>query len=305
MATDPTTSHSTHIGSSIPAGVDSELIAEVRETLTMVPFVDFRALEQGGGLAYSFQQLNVTVGLTPINSGTSEAGAQALTTLATTSATATAASKSAHVLQSWISQFGSAVNWKMEIPKILGRAAADIMDVDAAALLGGAQNSVGSTGVDQSIADLRAAGVTLRRIAKGAANGALYMLHPQQVDDVDAQLTSGTGAGLSAVMSRSDLVNWYGSEPGSGFLDAYRGTLFGRPVFTSNNVPDANGTADHAGALFVPKAAFGGVYAWLPTMRMSSQDVNLKLADSYQVSCCYGFVEKKDEMLVTIIGDHV
>lgn len=292
------------LSATVQALIGATLIQEVRETATVWPLLDVVQLQRGT-LSHGFPRLTTTVSLTAITSGANEADAQSATTLNSSVATATAASKAAHVLQSWLSLFGSVVNWETEVPQILGRAAADLMDVDAAALLGGFSNTTGSTGLDCALSDLRAAALLLRRVAKSMARGALYLLHPQQVDDVDAQLQLGAGPGLSPLLTRTDMVNWYGGAPGSGVLDSYRGNLYGLPVVTSTNVPDANTAADHAGALFVPRYSLGGAVAWLPTIRTAEQDVNLKLASSWQVSTAYGVVEKKDEGGVSIITDHV
>lgn len=297
-----TTASSTGMSSTFQARVNAELIIEAREAGEMWGFLDVKQLQKGG-LQFGFPQLTSTVTIATLASG-DEADAATAQELTQSVATATAASKSAAVMQSWLSMFGSALSWEVEVPKILGRAAADLMDVDASALLGGGSNSVGTSGVDQTLGDLRSAALLLRRVAKGAARGAAFMLHPQQVDDVDAQLQQGSGAGLSTLMSRQDVINWYGASPGTGVLESHRGAVYGLPVFTSTNVPDANASADHAGALFVPRLAFGGVVAWLPRITAAEQDVNFRMASSTMVSMAYAAVEKVDYALVTLFGDH-
>lgn len=292
-----THSGASSLTTSIPTKINSDLLAEVRENSVMLPFVDFRPLAQNGGLSMSFPKLATTVSLTAITSGSAEADAQSATTLETTVATATAASKSAHVLQSWISSFGSAVNWAAEVPAILGRAAADLMDSDAAALLAGFSSTAGSSGVDASIADFRAASIALRVAMKGQAKDAVAVLHPVQVNDLDAELQSGAGASLSPLVGSEKYVDLYSN----GVMDNYRGKLNGIPIFASTNVSESGG--NKRGAMFVPKRAIAGCYAWLPQIKMADQSVNLKLADSYQVSCCYGFIEKEDAAGVSIITD--
>lgn len=301
--TGSTQSASTGMSSTFEARVNAELIGEARESGEMWSFLDVKQLQKGG-LSLGFPQLTSTVSVSAITSGADELDAVVPTELTQSVATATAASKSAAVLQSWLSMFGSTVDWEKQVPAILGRAAADLMDVDASTLLGGGSNTVGTSGVDQVLGDLRSAALLLRRVAKGAARGAAFMLHPQQVDDVDAQLQQGTGPGLSSLMSRQDVINWYGAIPGSGLLEGFRGAIYGLPVFTSNNVPDANAAADHAGALFVPRLAFGAVVAWMPRIKVSEQDVNFRLATGSQVSMAYGVVEKVNYALVTLFGDH-
>lgn len=305
MAGETTTAASTtSIGTSIPTLIDAALIAEVRDNTIMLPFVDLRDTSMLPGLAMSFPRLSTAPSVSAITSGTAEADAQSATTLVTAVATATAASKAGHVLQSWLSMAGSAVNWEVEVPAALGRALAQLIDSDAASLLSGFSNTVGTTGVDATLEDLRAASVLFRRTALGASDSGVFVLHPQQLGDVDGQLLSGSGAGLSPMLGREDLINLYGMAPGSGMLKSYRGTLFGIPVFQTTNVPDVNTAADHGGALFAPQLAIGGVYKWLGKLVRASQASNLKLADSWQISAAYAFVEKFDSMGVSVITDH-
>jgi hypothetical protein len=198
----------------------------------------------------------------------------------------------------------SAVNWMQAVPQIIGRALADIIDVDVLALCGGFSNTVGSTGVDASFANLRGALLKLRTVAKGEAGAGVFVLHPQQCDDVDADVSSGVGAGLATVMSRPDLLNWFGGNAGEGVLGSYRGSFMNVPVLQSTNVPDANAAADHGGALLIPGSAIGMAVGWAPTVTMADQGVNLKVAKSWQGSVCYGVIEKSDSRGVSIITDH-
>lgn len=285
--------------------IDTILIPEVRENTIIVDFADFTELPQGQS-AFSFQRVGTAPTLTAITSGVNEANAVTASVIDTTAVTVTPASKAAFVLQSWLSLRTAAVNFAVEVPRILGRAAADLMDVDAGAILGTFTNTVGTSGVDCTMSVLRQAVLTMRTQTLGAAMmGAAFLLHPQQVDDVDAELQSGTGAGLATVMTRADMVSWYGGQPGSGVLNNFRGGLMGLPVFTSANVPNANAGADHGGALFLPGMAIGGKYAWLPRIDQASGVSALKPANITAITCAYAFAKKKDQYGVSIITDHI
>jgi hypothetical protein len=122
------------------------------------------------------------------------------------------------------------VNWAQQVPLIMGRAAADIQDVDAASLLAGFSNTVGTSGVNNSFATMRSSMLSARTVLKGAAGmGMVYVLHPKQIDDVDSDIQGAAGPGLSTLMTRADVINWYGSTPGSGMMNNFRGGIMGVP----------------------------------------------------------------------------
>lgn len=282
--------------------IDSILIPEVRENAIITEFMDITELPQGQS-AFSYQRVGTPPTLSAITSGVNEANAITPSVIDTTAVTSTPASKAAFVLQSWLSLRTAAVNFAVEVPKILARAAADLMDVDAGALLAGFSNTAGSTGVLAGVAMLRAMILSMRINTLGAAGmGAVFMLHPKQVDDVDAEIQSGSGPALSTVFTRADVINWWGGEPGSGMLNNFRGGFNGIPVFTSANVPTANAAADRAGALFLPMMALGGKYAWMPKIEEASGVSALKPAKVTVISMAYQWVEKKDALGVTGIS---
>lgn len=300
MANETTTAN---VGSGNPTLKSSVLIQEIRERAIMLPFIDIVDLTGQPGLVYDFQDLTVTASASAITTGANEADAITNTQLTSTSRTATAASKGVGALISKLQMSASAVNWAVEAPAILGRALADLMDVDAAALLAGFSNTVGTSGVDATVDDFIAALVLLRNIAKGAAEDSVYVVHPQQLGDVVRDMASGSGAGLAAMFSRPDVATVVTSTPGQGLTATYGGTFLGKPCFTSTNVATANAAADRAGAIFVVKQALGGVVKWMPTIAEFDKGVDAQLAMQYLGSTCYGFVEKKDGMGVSIITD--
>lgn len=300
-----TAASTTSIGTSISGTrVDPELIGEYRENVVMSTLIPTTNLNKGT-LTAAWPTLSTTVTLSAISSGTAEADAVTATTLVTAAPSATAASKAAAVLQSWLSAFASEVNWEQQIPLILGRAAANLRETDAMSLTGAHNNYVGTSGVTCDLDILRQASVTLRVTALGAACcGAAFFLHDQQISDVDAELLLGTGAGLSTLVARQDVVDWYGSTPGCSMMNNLRGKLFSFPVFQSTLVPNANGTTDHGGALVIPALAYRGVEAWGPRIDVASQAANLKLANSQLVSLAYAYAEVKDTAGVSVITKH-
>jgi hypothetical protein len=299
-----TTTNTSSVANTLQAGIGSELQLEVRENAIVVELcVDYSELP-AGNKSHGFAYVTSTMSLSAITSGANEAAAQSVSEVTATVATCTPAVKSAFVVQSWLSIRTSMVNWKEQIPKIMGRAAADLQDVDAASLLAGFNQTAGTSGVNMTIEDARAAILALNTTAKGDAGlGPMFMLHPVQIDDMDADIQGGTGPALSAIMSRADMVSWYGTEPGSGMTQNFRGGLMGIPVFRSNNVPLANGNADRAGALLIPKSALGGKWCWLPRIDTVSAVVNYIAGDVTAITCAYAFVEKFDSHGVTIATD--
>ena len=283
---------------------ETELIAESRESEVVLPFVNMKQLVGAG--VRTMPRLSTTATLDNIANGANESAAQSTTALSTAAATATPNAHALHVIAGWVLQASSAVDWAMELAGILGRASTTDLETAAAAPLAGFSNTSGTTNVKLSIQDLRTAVYKLRTVAKSAAGGlAAFFLHPYQTDNVDEEMLSGTGISLGGMMSRADVINWYKSGINQGMLSAFRGGIFGDiPVFTSTLVPDANGATDHGGALIIDQQAIMGAFHWLHRLIVSSQAVNLKIADSFQVSSSYAFSEMKDENGVTVISKH-
>lgn len=285
-----------------PTKVDPELVLELRENAAFLNFPKWRSA-QGVG-AVGFPVLSTTVAMTAVTNGSSENDAVTTTALATTLPTATPAAKCAAVLASWILMMGSAVDLAAEIPGILNRAGAQLLDVDIAALFAGGSNVVGDTGVDLSLATLQSADITARRVMLREYQNSVFALHIQQYGDVNAELISGTGSGLAALMVQRDIVNWFPNGAGAQLESNYMGTLFGRPVFVSSNIPDLT-AEDHGGALIVPGKAIGGAMSWTAQTNMYDQGVNHKPASSWFHTLAYGLVEIKDSLIITIRSDHV
>lgn len=300
MANESTTAN---LSSSNPTLKSALLIHEIREKAIMMPFIDVVDLTGIPGLAYDFQDLTVTPTASAITTGANEADAITNTQLTSTSRTATAASKGVGALISKIQMEASTHNWEVEAPGILGRALADLMDVDACTVLGGFSGTVGTSGVDATILDLLGALIALRSSAKSMAENCVGVLHTQQLGDMLTDMASGSGNGLASLWSRPDVTSLPTGMSGQGLMSSYAGLFMGKPIFTSANVQTANGGADRAGALFVVKEAIGGVVKWMPQVNAYDGGVNRQLAMQFLGSTAYGFIEKKDGYGISIITD--
>jgi hypothetical protein len=112
-----------------------------------------------------------------------------------------------------------------------------------AALSSGFSSSVGSTGVDLTVANFYAAMFVLQL---NSADGMFTaILHPQQINDLISSLRSETGPGQYLATSQDQV-----QAKGPGF----RGNLFGVDIFASANVPSANSAADYLGMMIAPGA---------------------------------------------------
>lgn len=300
------TSDSGSIGPSIQDEIGKDLILETRANSVLYPAADEKNLAGMGVDSFTWNQLtNTNLDMTTITTGTAEADPGTAVVMVVAARKATAVSRALWLLQSWMSERTSKINWASEIPGILGRAAADARDILVGTLAAGHSHTTGATGTDLTYEALRAATVLLERYMKGAARGAIFLLHPHSLGQVARDATAGNGISLSPIAASSEMIlNIFGDAAGSGVGLSYKGVAAGCPTFQSTNIPDMNGSTDHANCLIIPKTAWGYVEAWGPELVMDSQTVNLKLAKSAGVSFAGGVVEKQDDAGVTIPSAH-
>lgn len=299
MANETTTAN---LGSSNPTLKDSVLEHEVRENAIAVPFINMKDLTNVPGYVWDFQDLTVTPSASAITTGANEADPITNTQLTSTSRTATAASKGIGALLSKMQIRASTIDWELEAAAILGRALADLMDVDALSLAAGFSNTSGSSGVPSSVGDMIAALVGLRASAKGAAENCVFLMHPISVGYVMKDLMSASGAGLSSVFTQRDVANLFGGGMGQGLMSSYAGSFLGKPVFNTTNIPTANAAVDHANCVMVIGRALGGVLKWAPEIESFNKGVDAQLAIQILGSTAYGFVEIKDAYGNTMYG---
>lgn len=205
------------------------------------------------------------MGYNALNASGSEAASEANTALTDASYTVTVARQS--LTREWS---GSAM---ITDPGILSPAvfAADAMGAYnarftdmIAALPAGFSTSVGTSGVNMSLADFLAAKATL--LAANADDGTplLAMLHSVQYSDLIAELAQTSGGAVQFLQATADLVQARGA--------GYKGSFLGCDVFVSNRVPTANAGADRAGGMWTRGAvlwADGAVTVDDPTQQMS------------------------------------
>lgn len=104
-------------------------------------------------------------------------------------------------------------------------------------------SSVGSTGVDLTVANFYAAMFVLQL---NSADGIFTaILHPQQINDLVTSLRAETGPGQYLATSQDQVT---AKGPG------YRGNLFGVDIFASANVPSVSSNADYHGMMIAPGA---------------------------------------------------
>ena len=100
--------------------------------------------------------------------------------------------------------------------------------------------TVGDTGVDATLVNFLTATQTLTR--RGCHPSKLVAsLHPEQFNNIQTDLLSYANLAIA----REDIADMLASEE-----ENYRGTLLKVPIWTSTQVADANGGADHGGAIF-------------------------------------------------------
>ncbi len=140
----------------------------------------------------------------------------------------------------------------------LGRAIGDKIDVDICALFSGFGTTVGSSGVNISLANLLDGIYTLEVADAGGLGDLVSVLHPRQTADLRAELEADVAVIYN---SKSDTSI---SKSMAGFF----GSWFGIDLFQTTNVVD-NAT-NVEGALFVRSYALGMVQKWaarVETMR--------------------------------------
>jgi hypothetical protein len=117
-----------------------------------------------------------------------------------------------------------------------------------AGLAGGFSGTVGSSGVDFTVAQYIAAKIALN-IANATDTRPLAVLHARQTGDLATELAVASGGTMQWDPSSGQLVQSFGG--------GYLGTLAGVDIVESNQVATANGGADRAGGMFV-----GGAMIW-------------------------------------------
>lgn len=293
-----------------PTMIDQQIVLVFRENNVLSSMVHQQSLVGSPGLTVNIPKLGTTLSMTSITTGANEADAVDNTSISTDVVSLTAASKSCYVTLSDILRDSSTVNLPGMISAELGRTMATDVESSIAALLGGHSNTVGSSGVDLTAADIRSAIAQFRINALEHAQRGVIVLHPQQIADLEADLMSGSGASLATALMRQDVASIFGGEPGSSVLGNYVGHFLNVPVFQSALVPLDGGSANRTGAIFAmvdgsnsPACAYGLVWKWMPSTSVADAAVNRQNASVWRGRLCYGVAEINDTLGVSIITD--
>ena len=168
-------------------------------------------------------------------------------------------------------------------------------EVGMFALLGGfTTNSVGSTGVDLSIATMGAA-IAAYRALEATGGEAVMALSYQQVADLSAALRSASGAIYGSVFGGATASTLLSSAKG------YLGEYEGFPLFMSGNVLDD--ATDEFGGIF--STGLGGAFGmpvWRQT-RHRADDTLERLSVNLVSDCRYGMGISEPGNLVRIQSD--
>ena len=129
------------------------------------------------------------------------------------------------------------------------------LDDDFCALFASLSNSVGTTTVDLSVANMIAAFSGIR--TRGTiADATVYVLDTQQAEDLDTAISAGNAAAAVFALSADRLIG-YAPTPDHGIAPGRKMASFrGFPVYVTGLTDTANAAADVVGACYCPTSAF-------------------------------------------------
>ena len=169
--------------------------------------------------------------------------------------------------------------------------------------------TVGSTGVDLTVAQMIAAQQGLR--VRGVESDALvYVLDNQQTIDVEAALVAASTSAAVFALSADRLIN-YAPSPDNG-MGATRNvmTFRGLPVYGTGLTDTANTGADVVGACFAPSTAFNDAtgattyaVAWKRLPMFETQRQAKLRGSDLVMTARLGFAELQDGSGTGIITD--
>lgn len=125
-------------------------------------------------------------------------------------------------------------------------------DTDCMALFDGFSVSVGSTGVNIDLADLKEATYKLR--LSSIPGPYVYIMHPTAVHDIQTEMVAAT----TSVWSNQSEISLIGGQPG---VNGYVGNIFNVNVFESTNIESINSAADWGCACISPQFALAVGYS--------------------------------------------
>lgn len=151
------------------------------------------------------------------------------------------------------------------------------LDDDGLALLASLSNSVGSTGVDLTLAQTIAAQQGLR--TRGVnADAVAYILDNEQALNIETALQSTNAAAAVHALANDRLIGYAPTADHGMGSSRHVMNFRGIPVFTNGMTDTANAAADVVGACFCPSTAFNDAsgattfgYAWKRLPRFETQ----------------------------------
>jgi hypothetical protein len=178
---------------------------------------------------------------------------------------------------------------------------------DFVALFAGLSTSVGSTGVDFSLANFLAARTSLVTSGINAPDGLTAVLDNQQASDVEGALLTTNAAAAVYAMAADRFINFQPSATG-GMAGANRMSLFNIPVHTTGLTDTANTGADVVGAIFVASSAANDPHAtfaqvWKRRPRFETERHAKKRTTDLVMTTRWGVGEMRDLSGVKIVTD--
>jgi hypothetical protein len=183
------------------------------------------------------------------------------------------------------------------------------MDIDYFAGLANLSNTVGSTGVDLTLAQAIAAQQGLR-VRGVEADALMYILDNEQVLNLDTAFITTNAAAAVFALSADRMIGY--SPTADHGMGASRQvmTLRGAPVISTGLGPTANAAADVVGACICPSTAFNDAsgatthgIAWKRLPRFETQRQAKLRATDMVMTARAGFGELQDGAGTAIITD--
>lgn len=182
------------------------------------------------------------------------------------------------------------------------------LEDDFLALFASLSNTVGTTTVDPTVAQILASLQGLR--TRGViADSSVMVLDNVQAVDVEGLFVAGSTSAAVFALAADRILNWQPTAD-NGLINRQMSTFRGTPVFTSGLTDTANAGADVVGASFTPSTAyndasghttFGMGWKRMPTFETQRQAKSR--ATDLVMTLRAGFVELLDGSGTAIITD--
>jgi hypothetical protein len=180
---------------------------------------------------------------------------------------------------------------------------------DFLALFAGLSNSVGTTTVDLTIANLLSAQQGIRTRGTDAPNGVVYILDTQQALDAES-LFIATNAAAAVYAAAADRVLAWSPQANHGLSNRMISTFRGFEVWVSGLTDTANAAADAVGACFTPSSPANDTaghvtfaMAWKRLLRFETERHAKKRTTDLVMTARWGCAERLDGSGTKIVTD--